>query len=280
MVDKAKDDALREMAANRGCKLVKSRRRKPGGDYGRYGIADAKNGRKVFGFGKDGLEASAEEVEDFLRGSAVSTWKSSLAAAGKAPKQAKRPARAAARAPTRTGADEEKPKMPATGGRARGSARSKRPAAPKAAAASRAPLRIRPADSVDSEAVAPLVAEFGIPSGSDEIADRIQRLARLGEPPLLAKRGEEVVGCLTWHVMAVLHRPRPVGRISMLVVAAGARRQGVGAALVRAAEKKLAERGCGLVEVTSNEKLRAAHSFYRSMGYERTSHRFARILKE
>ena len=45
------DDALREMAANRGCKLVKSRRRKPGGDFGRYGLKDAKSGNEVLGFG-------------------------------------------------------------------------------------------------------------------------------------------------------------------------------------------------------------------------------------
>ena len=50
MANKERDEALREMAANRGCKLVKSRRRKPGGDYGLYGLADRKTGKKVFGF--------------------------------------------------------------------------------------------------------------------------------------------------------------------------------------------------------------------------------------
>ena len=33
-------DTLREMAANRGLKLVSSRRRKPGGDFGKYGLKD------------------------------------------------------------------------------------------------------------------------------------------------------------------------------------------------------------------------------------------------
>ena len=36
------DAMLRAMAQVRGLKLVKSRRRKPGGDFGRYGLKDAK----------------------------------------------------------------------------------------------------------------------------------------------------------------------------------------------------------------------------------------------
>ena len=92
----AEDDALREMAANRGCKLVKSRRRKPGGDYGRYGLKDAKTGKEMLGFGPDGLTATAREIKAFLRGGAAASWKSSLrsaAAARPAP-----PVRKAARA--------------------------------------------------------------------------------------------------------------------------------------------------------------------------------------
>jgi ribosomal protein S18 acetylase RimI-like enzyme len=281
MADKGKDDALREMAANRGCKLVRSRRRKPGGDFGLYGLADAKSGKKLLGFGKDGLEATADEIEDFLRGSTVSTWKSSLAAVGKGSGGAKgsgggkesappaRPPRSASRA-------EPQARTP----KPRAAPEAKAPPPPAKPPAEPPRLRIRAADSVDGEAVVALIAELGYEADADEVADRIQRLGRLGEPPLLARRGDDIVGCLTWHVMAVVHRPRPVGRISMLVVADGARRQGIGAALVRAAEEKLAERGCGLVEVTSNEKLRAAHAFYKSLGYERTSFRFARTLKD
>ena len=89
------DDALREMAANRGCKLVKSRRRKPGGDFGRYGLKDAKTGKELLGFGPDGLTATAEEIEAFLRGGAAASWKSSLRSAAARPAP---PVRKAARA--------------------------------------------------------------------------------------------------------------------------------------------------------------------------------------
>jgi mannose-6-phosphate isomerase-like protein (cupin superfamily) len=67
------DDQLREMAAHRGLKLAKSRRRKPGGDYGLYGLKDA-GGAPVFGFGEDGFTASAEDIEAYLRDSVRATW--------------------------------------------------------------------------------------------------------------------------------------------------------------------------------------------------------------
>ncbi len=269
MTDKERDEALREMAANRGCRLVKSRRRKPGGDFGRYGLADPKTGKHVFGYSGESLAATAEEIEDFLRGSAASTWKSSLAATGKRPKAAKGakaspppPPAAPRKRPSRTGAAKAAPE-----------------AEPRPKALAEPPrLRIRAADSVDSEAIARLLAELGYEATPDDVGERLQRLARAGEPVLHARRGEETLGCLSWHVTPNIHRPWPVGRITMMVVAKGARRRGIGRALVRAAEERMVQRGCGLVEVTSNVKLRAAHAFYERIGFERTSHRFARSL--
>jgi len=69
-------EKLREMAAHRGLKLVSSRRRKPGGDFGKYGLHDAA-GEPVFGIGDDGLQASDEEIEDYLRGAASNAWSKS-----------------------------------------------------------------------------------------------------------------------------------------------------------------------------------------------------------
>jgi ribosomal protein S18 acetylase RimI-like enzyme len=76
--------------------------------------------------------------------------------------------------------------------------------------------------------------------------------------------------------MHVLHRPAPVGRISMMVVDEAHRGRGIGAQMVGEAERLLAEKGCGLVEVTSNNRRADAHRFWESNGYEKTSSRFAK----
>lgn len=275
------DEALREMAANRGCRLARSRRRKPGGDYGRYGLKDAKTGKPVFGFGKDGLTATASEVEAFLRGGAASSWKSSLGAAGKAAK-ATRPPRATE--PTRT-ARAPKTRMAPKAAKPVKRAREKPVPARKAAAAARVerdepgPPAIREARPGDAEAIAGLIVELGYEVAAGDVRRRIAQLRKAGEPVLVADR-EGVVGCVSWHVTPVVHRPRPVGRLTMLAVAGPARGGGIGAALVAAAEARLRERGCGLIEVTSSIRRLRAHNFYRQLGFQRISYRFAKVLEE
>lgn len=81
---------LRAMAAHRGFRLVASRRRKPGGDFGKYGLDDAK-GDPVFGVGKDGLTASADEIEDYLRGAASNAWSKSAGSTKARPKPRSEP---------------------------------------------------------------------------------------------------------------------------------------------------------------------------------------------
>jgi ribosomal protein S18 acetylase RimI-like enzyme len=233
----ADDEALRESAANRGCRLVRSRVRTPGrGDYGRFGLEDARTGKRVFGFSKSGLTATAEEIAQFLRGDAAADWKSSV---GKV-KAKPRP----------------KPAPPS------------RPE-PK--------LSVREARPKDAEAIAALIVALGYEVTAAEVRTRLAALRKAGEPPLVAERGT-LAGVLTWHVTPVLHRPRPVGRITMLAVAEPLRSQGIGAALVAEAEARLEAKGCGLVEVTSNKKRLRAHAFYERLGYERTSYRFAKAL--
>ena len=233
-------DALREMAANRGLKLVGSRVRTPGkGDYGRYGLTDAA-GAKLLGFGRSGLTATAEEIEAYLHKGVAAGWKTSLRAAG---------GKAKSRPGKRRPPPEPEPEPP--------------------------PLAIRPARPADAAAIAALLAKTRFAAGEAEIAARLPGLKK--EPPLVAERGG-VVGFLTWHVTPVLHRPAPVGRITRLEVAEGERRGGVGRALVEAACERLRGQGCGLVEVTSLFDLSGAHAFYRELGFERTSYRFAKPL--
>lgn len=257
MAEADRDAKLRDAAANRGLKLVKSRRRTPGvGDYGRYGLADA-SGRELLGFGKKGLTATAQEIESFLHHGLISKWKSSLRSAGPAPKKPKRsrPAQAAQRGPEREPELEPEPEPEPL------------------------PLRIREAKPRDAEAMAALLSELGFAADPAELKRRLARLAKAGEPALVAER-VGVIGLLTWHVTPVLHRPKPVGRITTMVVAKAERRNGAGRALVDAATLRCAAAGCGLMEVTSNVDLGPAHAFYRGLGFERTSYRFARPIGE
>ena len=72
---------LRDLAANRGYRLVKGRGRVPGKrDYGRYGLKDAKTGKEVFGFGNRGVTALPGAIELFLRGADAGSWEASLKA--------------------------------------------------------------------------------------------------------------------------------------------------------------------------------------------------------
>lgn len=73
-------EALREMATHRGLRLVSSRRRKPGGDFGMYGLKQP-DGKPVFGMEGKTLTASAEEIEDYLRDAVRATWGKSAGSA-------------------------------------------------------------------------------------------------------------------------------------------------------------------------------------------------------
>jgi ribosomal protein S18 acetylase RimI-like enzyme len=259
MSDADRDKMLREMAANRGLRLVKSRRRKPGGDFGRYGLKDT-GGKEVFGFGKSGLTATPEEIEAHLREFMVEDWKTSLNAAAGAPKREEKPAPKAAKrkaAPSPPPPPAPPPPPP--------------PPAPK--------LVIREARAADAGTIAELIGELGFEAAGADVAKRLRAIAGGGEPVLVAVLEKRIIGCLSWHVTPVIHRPTPVGRVTMLVVTKDARRQGVGEALVAEAEARVAAQGCGLIEVTSNIELGGAHQFYRGIGFERTSYRFVKKLE-
>ena len=137
------------------------------------------------------------------------------------------------------------------------------------------PVIVREARAGDAEALASLMAELGYDVTNAQVRERLSALG-VDQGAFVAEHEAEVIGCLTISMTRVLHRPKPVGRISMMVVSEARRSGGVGRMLVEAAEAELARRGCGLVEVTSNERRERAHRFYEGLGYERTSLRFAR----
>src|SRR5262245_4416681 len=138
---------------------------------------------------------------------------------------------------------------------------------------------IRAATARDAPEIARLLTALGHPTAAEPTAQRWSEWSAAGNAALVASDGsEQLQGVVTLHRMTVLHRPRPVGRITALIVDEKARGRGIGRALVAAAEASLTREGCGLLEITSNFRLAQAHAFYAHLGYETTSVRFAKSL--
>jgi GNAT superfamily N-acetyltransferase len=137
---------------------------------------------------------------------------------------------------------------------------------------------IRPAQARDAEALSRLIGQLGYSAAPGEVAERLATMEAEGRLVLVAELEETVIGCLSTSLMRVLHRPAPVGRISMMVVDEALRGGGIGAELVAAAERALADQGCYMVEVTSHVRRPDAHRFYERLGYARTSVRLAKEL--
>ena len=139
---------------------------------------------------------------------------------------------------------------------------------------------VRGAAPADAEAIAAMIAELGYAVTAEQVAARLGTIEEAGQEVLVAEIDGRVVGCLSTSTMIVLHRPAPVGRISMMVVDERYRSRGIGAQMVSAAEELLGRKGCQLVEVTSNLRRVDAHRFWERIGYERTSARFAKQVRE
>jgi predicted N-acetyltransferase YhbS len=274
-----RDAMLKDMAANRGCKLVRSRRRKPGtGDYGRYGLKDAGSEREVFGFGSQGLlTATFEEIEAFLRKGALSDWKTSLAAAAASPaaNDERTPVRktSVARKKAAPVAEEEEP-APRAKPKLRvveAPATSPPPPPPPPPAAPRAILRLREVRPGDAEALAPLFPS----ADAKALGTRIAQLRKSGEPPIVADEGGELLGIVAFHAVPLLQDDVPLGRLTFLMVAPAARRRGLGRALVEEAAARLADLGCSRVEALAEIELAAAPDFFRRLGWARNAYRYA-----
>jgi ribosomal protein S18 acetylase RimI-like enzyme len=251
-------DELAESARNRGLKLVRSRVRTPGKRrFGKVGLTDA-SGKAVFGMDEKGPAAKPEDVEHYLRNLGAKDWGASLDVAVL-------PRKRKPKKPAREAANDREPEAEAA---------PPPPPPPKA----KPKPKIRDAKPPDAERLTELIHELGHEITEKQVRKNLSALKKSGEVPLVATLDKRVVGMCGVGSRVVVHRPAPLGRITVLVVANEAQRQGIGRMLVEAAEEWMRNKGCQLVEVTSNDRRAEAHAFYRHMGYERTSIRFFKKL--
>lgn len=143
-------------------------------------------------------------------------------------------------------------------------------------------LQIRPAQTTDATAVNGLVHQLDYPQ--DGTAATAARIQTWGDDPAsaayVADADGDLLGLIAVHLCPFFERAGSWGRIVALVVSDQARRQGVGAQLVAAAESFAASRGCVRMEVTSADRRQDAHEFYLRCGYVDQAGRSSRFLRD
>jgi ribosomal protein S18 acetylase RimI-like enzyme len=285
MASEMNPEQLRAMAEHRGFKLLRSRKRTPGvGDFGKFGLTDG-NGKPLIGVGDDGLMASAAEVEDYLRGGALSSWKRSAEEVPEPPsRQVKRKRRSSEDA---DGSEGPAPRKRATDAAPRrevaAPSRRQNPPPPRATpvlrlveAAPAPTLRIRRAAAGDANDLSTLLAQLRRGPKDSAIAANLAQLRKAGGDLVIADLGGPV-GCCAWAAVPTLQHGR-VGRITLLLVDRKHRRRGIGTALLAAADKALIKAKCRQVEAMSDVMIDNAHGFFRAMKFEQASYRFVRTI--
>jgi GNAT superfamily N-acetyltransferase len=131
----------------------------------------------------------------------------------------------------------------------------------------------------DASRVAELLGQLGYPTSQQAAARRLRALAESRDDGVwVAERDGTVVGLVAIHVSGALEYDGAVAKVSALVVDEAARRQGVGEQLMALAEHQARERGCILLFLTTAERRKDAHAFYRKLGLEETGRRFVKTL--
>ncbi len=139
---------------------------------------------------------------------------------------------------------------------------------------------VRPARADDAGAIARLSAELGYPAAPEDTVSRLTALlADERQLVVVAEDDGNVVGWLQATAGLVLESGFRV-EIVGLVVAAAARRRGVGRELVHRAETWAVGVGARVLVVRSNIARTESHRFYPALGFTaaKTQHVYRRIL--
>lgn len=141
-------------------------------------------------------------------------------------------------------------------------------------------MEIRTAQASDAARFAELFDQLGYPDAAAALGPRL--VDALADPRTLvlsAVCDGQVAGVLAMNFFAPLHVPHSWAVISSLVVDAGMRSEGAGAALVAEAERRARAMGCAHVELSCSERRTRAHEFYAAQGFEEVRKRLIKKFK-
>jgi GNAT superfamily N-acetyltransferase len=143
-----------------------------------------------------------------------------------------------------------------------------------------AAVTVRAAGEADVEAITALMEQLGYPSTAEQVRARLERSA--GEADyhaLVAEADGAVVGFVGVIRGWSWTSDERWARVMSMVVNAGVRGRGVGAALLRAAEAWARAQGADSIHLTTATRRAGAHRFYERLGYEATGVRYVRRLE-
>lgn len=87
----------------------------------------------------------------------------------------------------------------------------------------------------------------------------------------IVERDSIAVGCFQLSFLpGLMRRGMWRGQIEVVHVSADARNLGIGSEMMRWALARCREKGCGMVQLTSNKKRTDAHRFYERLGFARS----------
>jgi len=140
---------------------------------------------------------------------------------------------------------------------------------------------IRPARSADAPGIARIGSQLGYELDTPETAERIRRaLSRTDQQIFVAEVDHQAVG---WVHAAIFEfiEAEPFVIVAGLVVDKDHRRQGIARDLMARVEQWTHERGLSIVRLTSSSTRTAAHTFYKTIGFEhiKTQYAFAKSLE-
>ncbi|UOE45668.1 GNAT family N-acetyltransferase [Agromyces larvae] len=142
-------------------------------------------------------------------------------------------------------------------------------------------MQIRRTVPEDAALIAPLLGQLGYPTAPAALAARLERAADDDDDPswiAVDDATHAAVGFAAAHCFAPFELDGPVSELTALVVDDGARRAGIGRALVATFEAWAEARGCVRMSVATSFRRTDAHRFYERLGYVQLARKYEKNL--